>query len=318
MSIAENLKQWAAARNPLARLFLERSALTDRVRARMPEKTFVRLSDGVTHYELAGPKDGPCAVFVHGLTSPSFIWDYQFHAMAKAGLRVLRYDLFGRGLSDRPRLRYTPDVFDRQLAELLDALRIRHRVDLVTLSMGAAIVLNFMDRHPERVRRYALFGPVGFPVDVPFRYKLAQAPIIGDVVMKLTGNRIFKKALNGQRIPNAARAAELRTHFLAQMQYKGYKRAVLSTSRHTPVLNLQSLYERVGRLKREGLLFWGTEDHITPFAHNELVRAAMPDIVFHPFEGVGHTLNYEHPELVNPILIRFLKRRVQAAADCAA
>jgi pimeloyl-ACP methyl ester carboxylesterase len=298
------LVQWA---NPFTAVGMEKTALNDHVRACMPDKTFVRLSDGVTHYEWAGPDDGQVVVLVHGLTSPSFIWDYQFHALARAGFRVLRYDLFGRGYSDRPWVRYNAEVFNRQLLELLDALEVTQPVDLVALSMGTAIAMDFITRHPERVRRFGLFGPVGFMVHVPLRYKIFKAPVLGDIIIKLFGNQILTKSLQRQLMRDPQRQEELRDRYLEQMRFKGYKRAVLSTSRHHPVLNLEPLYRRVGELGHKGIMFWGRRDHVTPFQHHQYVQQAIPGIEFHAFDNVGHTLNYEAPEVVNPKLIAFLK-----------
>ena len=88
--------------------------------------SFVALSDGVTHYELGGPKDGKPVVLVHGFSVPFFIFDPLFDFLTSAGFRVLRYDLLGRGYSDRPNTQYDANLFVRQLKELLDALEMSY------------------------------------------------------------------------------------------------------------------------------------------------------------------------------------------------
>lgn len=84
--------------------------------------TYQRLSDGVTHYRLDGPVDGPLVVLVHGGTIPIWTWDAQVPAFASAGYRVLTYDAFGRGYSDRPDVSYGRALYAGQLGELLDSL----------------------------------------------------------------------------------------------------------------------------------------------------------------------------------------------------
>ena len=54
-------------------------------------------------------------VLVHGFSVPYYIWDSTTTALAAAGYRVVRYDEYGRGLSDRPNVDYTADLYDRQL-----------------------------------------------------------------------------------------------------------------------------------------------------------------------------------------------------------
>ncbi|MFX1507287.1 MAG: alpha/beta fold hydrolase, partial [Promethearchaeota archaeon] len=72
---------------------------------------FIQLSRGYTHYELDGPVDGDITVLVHGFSTPLFIWNPTFELLVREGFRVLRYDLYGRGYSDRPVLKYTMDLF---------------------------------------------------------------------------------------------------------------------------------------------------------------------------------------------------------------
>ena len=63
---------------------------------------FVELPNGFTHYDLAGSRAGRLVILVHGFSIPYYIWDPTFHALADAGLHIIRYDLFGRGFSGRP------------------------------------------------------------------------------------------------------------------------------------------------------------------------------------------------------------------------
>jgi pimeloyl-ACP methyl ester carboxylesterase len=123
--------------------------------------SFIQLPDGVTHYELGGNESGEFVVLVHGFSVPYYIYDPTFNALMQAGFRVLRYDLFGRGFSDRPRTRYNIDLFVKQLADLLDALRVSRPVNLVGLSMGGPITATFTARHPERIKTLTLIDPAG-------------------------------------------------------------------------------------------------------------------------------------------------------------
>ena len=79
----------------------ENSELNETVRARLGG-TYIRLSDGITHYKLEGPDDGKVVVLVHGGTVPIWTWDKQVQALNDAGFRVLSYDEYGRGYSDMP------------------------------------------------------------------------------------------------------------------------------------------------------------------------------------------------------------------------
>ena len=111
-----------AVRNP------ERLALDDETRREAPGK-FVRLSDGVTHYTIDGPDSGRVVVLAHGFSVPLYIWDSTATALASHGYRVVRYDTYGRGFSDRPNVVYDDKLYERQLGELLDSLQIAGKVE---------------------------------------------------------------------------------------------------------------------------------------------------------------------------------------------
>jgi len=111
----------------------EKLELDESVRRATPGQ-FVRLTDGYTHYEIAGPPGGHVVVLAAGFSVPYYIWDPTFAALTGAGFRVLRYDYYGRGFSDRPEVDYSQTFYVRQLTELLDSLEITDSIDLVGLS----------------------------------------------------------------------------------------------------------------------------------------------------------------------------------------
>lgn len=288
---------------PFALHYVQHQKLTDAARQTLPHKTFVKLSDGVTHCEWLGPETGPKVVLIHGFSSPMFVWDHNAPALAAAGFRVLRYDLYGRGYSDRPRVRYTAELFVRQLVELLDAFNVHEPVDLIGLSMGGGISVHVADRYPERVRKLVLLAPVGF--NGPPAGRIVALPLVGEWLMAALGewilNRSFSKFLGND--PEAL--AAFREEYARQFQFRGCIRAFLSTMRHGPVHDIGEVYNRVGRQQRTGLLLWGTEDNVLPFPLHEPVLKAMPWLQFEKIEGARHCLNYQDSETVNKVLMRF-------------
>jgi pimeloyl-ACP methyl ester carboxylesterase len=104
--------------------------LNERERSRLPGK-FVALSQGVTNYEIMGPASGPAVLLVPGISIPRGVFVRTLAPLAEAGYRVVAFDLYGRGFSDRPRVRYDAALFNRQIDDLLAALRIEGPVNLV-------------------------------------------------------------------------------------------------------------------------------------------------------------------------------------------
>lgn len=108
--------------------------------------SFVQLSDGFTHYELSNPhaRDAERVVLVHGFSVPYFIFDPTSAFLTQSGFRVLRYDLLGRGFSDRPA-----------------TLQLAQPVSLVGVSTGGPITAAFTAHSPDRVDRLVLIDRDG-------------------------------------------------------------------------------------------------------------------------------------------------------------
>jgi len=269
--------------------------------------SYIRLPGGVTHYELSNLNEGNTVVLVHGFSVPNFIFDPTFEFLTQSGFRVLRYDLFGRGFSDRPHTRYNMDLFIKQLSDLLDALRFTSHVNLIGLSMGGPITATFTARYPERVKSLTLIDPSGArPISLTPLLRLAKIPVVAETVFGWMGTEsMIKSAGNDFYDP------KLVDHFIekyrVQMEYKGFKRALLSSIRNNMLGGFVNSYARVRKMDKPVQLFWGRNDTTVPFEHSADLRAMMPNAKFHVIEDCGHIPHYEKPDEVNPILINFLR-----------
>jgi pimeloyl-ACP methyl ester carboxylesterase len=281
----------------------ERRDLDAAARQGVPGK-FITLGDGVTHYDVAGPDSGQRVMLVHGFSVPAYIWDSTVTALTGAGFRVARYDQFGRGYSDRPDIPYTADLFDRQLVQLLDSLGWRDPVSLVGLSNGGPVTANFTGRHPERVRSLTLVDPAAGPNSAPpFMFRI---PFLGHILWQTLA---VPTMADGQLTDfvEPAKWPDWTTRYREQMQYRGFGRALLSTLEESTGRMLDSTYARVGALGKPTLLVWGKEDSTVAITHAEGVRKAIPQAQYHPIDRAGHLPHMERTDVVNPLLIGFLR-----------
>lgn len=284
----------------------ESKTLDDKTRRDLPGQ-FIKLSDGYVHYELSGPDKGPVVILIHGISAPYFVWDDLSPSLREGGFRVLRYDLYGRGFSDRPDVTYDEKLFDRQLLELLPALKIEEPVDLVGSTMGGAIAVIFAARHPEKVRKLVLIDPAGYPVNLPLAGRIVRLPVVGDYLTHAFGNPLMRKGLKDS-FYKLDKLSAFSEKYDQQTQYVGFRRAVLSTLRNFKLDDQKTSYETVGKQKRSVMLIWGREDRLFPFGNSEKVKAAIPSIVFHALDATGHFPHCETPERVNPLIVEFMKR----------
>ena len=257
------------------------------------------------HYELSGPRSARVVVLVHGFSVPSFIWDPTYRFLVAAGLQVLRYDLFGRGYSDRPDTVYGMPLFVGQLQQLLDALALG-RADLIALSMGGPIAAAFCVAFPERVDRLVLIGPSGAkPLSLGLSYRLAARPGISDALFGVAGNEYMLNTVVADFF-DPAHIELFRERYRTQMAFRGFRRAILSTVRAKMLGSFESTYARLGQIGKRILIVWGEDDRTVPFDHNTALRRLLPGAEFMPVAHCGHIPHFERPDVINPRLFEFL------------
>jgi pimeloyl-ACP methyl ester carboxylesterase len=273
------------------------------VRSAVPGQ-FARLSDGYTHYEIGGPADGRVVVLAAGATVPYYIWDPTFSALVGAGFRVLRYDYYGRGYSDRPDIPFTQELYVRQLAELLDAVHITQPIDLAGLSFGGSVITSVADRHPAKVRSLLYFDPA-------FREPQTLSPLesmprIWSFVTAIMNERWWADGqlddfLHPERFPDWP------TRYRVQLQYRGFRRARLSDLTANATVDQREELQRVGRVRRPVLVVWGKQDPNVPFELSEALMRQMPFARLIAVEDAGHLPQWEQPDVVHPAVIEFLR-----------
>src|SRR5690606_8350855 len=98
------------------------------------------------HVAVSGPDTGPAVVFANSLGTDLRVWDALIPHLAP-GLRLVRYDKRGHGLSEETPGPYSIETLADDAAALIAALGLG-RVVFVGLSIGGLIGLSLAARHP--------------------------------------------------------------------------------------------------------------------------------------------------------------------------
>ena len=271
---------------------------------------YITLNKGVVHYEFAEKEMSNKAVsktvvLVHGFSVPYYVFDPTFEFLQEDNFRVLRFDLFGRGLSDRiPDSDYALDLYVEQLHDLLNALEIHAPVQLVGLSMGGAIVTHFVNKYPERVDKVALLAPLFHTPERP-EVALMNFPYLGEYLGKVV---LVPKLINGASatVYDPASFPDWQEKFSPQTEYRGFSQALVQTLRYLSGRSFKAEYEKLGTLNKPVLLIWGRQDRVIPFSDHEQVLSAVPGVQFHAIDQAGHLPHYEQADQVNKLLADFL------------
>jgi pimeloyl-ACP methyl ester carboxylesterase len=283
-----------------------RLEMDDGTRASAPGQ-LARLGDGITHYQWHGPKTGEVIVLVHGLSAPSFVFSGLIPHLTSAGNRVLTYDLFGRGWSDRPRNRQTGAFFARQLDELLRDQMVSRQVTVLGYSMGGAIAPHFACLHPGRVSKLVLVAPAGFGHDLGrLTGFMVAVPVVGDWLMGVFGGSALRRAARRER--DGGSIPDIAERMVRETRYRGYARSILSSLRNLLRRPITDLHVRLATARVPVLAIWGRLDETIAVAHAGVLGALNPTARNVIYDDSDHGMTYREPARLAETVLEFLKK----------
>ena len=247
------------------------------------------------HVRVDGPEDGRPVVFANSLGTDLRIWDRVIPRLP-AGLRIIRYDKRGHGLSDCPPAPYSMGALVRDAELLLDALAVRGAC-FVGLSIGGMIAQGLAVKRPDQVSALVLSNTaakIGTPEMWEDRIATAREAgleAMADAIMERWFSAEFRAGVE----------ARLWRNMLVRQPVEGYAgccAAISGTDFLTPTSGLRI----------PCLAIAGDRDGSTP---PDLVRetaALIPGSVTHLIRGAGHIPCVEAPEEYAAALMGFLTR----------
>ncbi len=271
---------------------------------------FIDLPCGNTHYLTEGMENqGEWAVLVHGYATPYFIYDKIAEGLVANGYKVLRYDLLGRGLSERVKKKYTPSLFATQLEQITNAILGNESFFLFGTSMGGTITTTYAAKHPDRVKKLVLLAPAGMQYDAPLYMRIMKKKILGELVFYTVGGKLLTKRCASEIIYSSDEVKkDYEDKFFYCTLYKGMMRCTLSSLRYT-ILNFKESIKGYSGLKDASfpiLTIWGTADKTMPYYQSKAMQEFLPQIKLITYENSGHIFLYDEGERTLKDVLPFL------------
>ncbi|MBD1394976.1 alpha/beta fold hydrolase [Mucilaginibacter glaciei] len=260
--------------------------------------SYVTLNLGQTHYEIDGQDTGKVVILIHGFSVPYYIWDGTFENLVENGFRVVRYDMYGRGFSDRPDVLYNQKLYMDQLSELIEALHLKKPISMAGVSFGGIVAADFAATYPDLVNKVVLIDPAY----VNKKSKMPQFLI--DVKEAITSTDRANGQMDDFLYPELH--PDWVKLYLPQMEYKGFRNALVSTN-YNYTYNGRVTYAGLNAVKKPVLLIWGKEDKTVPFNYSDSVRSVLKTD-FLPVEDAAHLPHLDKTSIVNPAIVTFLKK----------
>ena len=256
------------------------------------QSRFTKLDDARIHYVNYG-KGHEALVLIHGWTSNLEFWRDQIPDLAKRS-RVIAIDLPGHGLSDKPQITYSMDLFARAVDAVLRDAHVDRAV-LVGHSMGTPVARQFYRKYPQ---------------------KTLAIVIVDGSLRAFADRKTMEGMIAGFRGPNYQVAAGQMLNMisgptLSAADRERIKVSFLNTPQHVVVGAMEGMADDA---------IWGLDKINVPVLAvmakmpfyppnvEELSRAIAPNMDFQMWEGVGHFLQMEKPKQFNDAVIAFLDK----------
>lgn len=252
------------------------------------------LEDIRLHYRIDGDPDGAPVVFANSLGTDMRLWDKVLARLPKTGLKYIRYDKRGHGLSECPKPPYGMGTLVRDVERLMDHLAIRDAV-FVGLSIGGMIAQGLAAKRLDLVRAMVLSNTgARIATREIWAQRIADAERGGvEALADATMTRWFTPAFRATPEFTAWRNMLTRT---PADGYIGCSHAIAGTDFYTTTAAL--------RLPTLGIA--GSEDGSTP---PDLVRETtelVPGSQFHLIRKAGHLPCVEAPDEYARVLNDFI------------
>lgn len=253
--------------------------------------------NGVTlHYADEGDPKGPPIVFANSLGTDFRLWDGVLPHLPD-GLRIIRFDKRGHGLSDVPPAPYFMGDLVAEVAGLLDTLNVKNCL-FVGLSIGGMIAQGLAAERPDLVRAMVLSN-TGAKIGTPQIWDERIATVRSDGIEALqagTLSRWFSDHFHN----NCADELSAWRNMLCRTTKDGYIGCSAAISE-------TDLFDSTARLTLPTLGIAGSEDGSTP---PDMVRETVGLVsgsTFKLMRGVGHLPCVEDPKAYAEILTDFMK-----------
>ena len=142
----------------------------------------VKLSDGITSYKDIGDKNNKVIILVHGATFGSLAYEEYVNVFIKNNYRVITYDQYGRGYSDRINSNVSIELMEKQLKELIEHCEVED-VILYGVSFGAAVVAKYAANNPENISFIGYQVPLINSANIPL-LSIVKIPLYGDLLTR--------------------------------------------------------------------------------------------------------------------------------------
>jgi pimeloyl-ACP methyl ester carboxylesterase len=245
--------------------------------------------------------NGCVVVFLHGFPFNRSMWREQIEVLSASGYRCVAPDLRGLGDNKSNDEVATMEDMARDVVALMDRLKI-DRATICGLSMGCYVAFEFVHLFPARVRALVLCGPrAQGPDDAERKSREEQAQRVLAEGMHLAVASISTMLLAQKTLTEKPEVVAR----VSDMVLRTNPRGAAATQRGMAARRDYS--DELASITVPTLIIAGREDGVRKPEDAEFIHRGIRGSQLIVIDDAGHLMNMEQPEIVNSVMLEFLR-----------
>jgi pimeloyl-ACP methyl ester carboxylesterase len=267
--------------------------------------------------------EGNPLLLIHGFGATHAHWRHNIPVLAEQGYRVYAIDLLGFGASEKPALDYSLGLWQELIRDFWHD-HIGQPMVVVGNSIGALLSLMLLAQYPDMTAGGIVLNVAGGlnhrPEELNWLLRnimglftrLVQNPLIGPLVFEQVRQRNRIRNTLKQVYGNRSAVTDELVEIIYQPSCDPKAQKVFASILSAPPG--PRIADLLPRIQQPLLVLWGEVDPWTPIQGSQIFQefktaGSMPIQVI-PIPETGHCPHDERPDLVNSLIVDWLKQLV--------
>jgi pimeloyl-ACP methyl ester carboxylesterase len=263
--------------------------------------------------------EGPLVVLLHGFPEFWHSWRHQIPFLAEHGYMAVAPDLRGYNDTDKPRTGYDVVTLIQDIEGLVTGLG-REKAIIVGHDWGGALAWAFAMRYPHRTERLIVMNAPhpsamarelrsGKQLRKSWYVFLFQLPWLPEKLLLRNHANGVGRMLRGAAVQKDAFPREVTAKYQEAMSKPGAMTAALNYYRQLFRRSPGAFLREAKHIHVPTLLIWGEQDIALGIELTHGLEQWVDNIQVKYIPDSGHWVQQEKPELVNQLMLDFLRRQ---------
>ena len=262
-------------------------------------------------YKDWGSKEAQPIVFHHGRPLSADDWDNQMMFFLAQGFRVIAHDRRGHGRSDQTDGGNDMDTYAADVAELVTALDLQNTIHIGHWTGGGEVARYVSRAESGRVAKAVLVdavppvmvkkdsNPGGTPGEVFHAYRAALAANRAQLYLDIPSGPFYGFNRPGAKVPES---------LIRNWWRQGMMGSVKAGYECIKAFSETDFTEDLKAIDVSALVIHSEDDQIVPYADSApLTVKLLRKGTLKTFKDLPHGLCQTHPEVVNPLILAFIR-----------